>query len=55
VTVLILVGERDVRADQMVCALGDRGMPVFRADLGGFPSSSPSMPSFGTRAGWAGW
>ena len=37
VTVLILAGERDVRADRMVCALGDRGMPVFRADLGWFP------------------
>jgi len=37
VTVLILAGERDVSADRMVCVLGDRGVPVFRADLGWFP------------------
>jgi len=37
VTVLILAGERDVSADLMVRALGDRGVPVFRADLGWFP------------------
>ena len=36
-TVLILAGERDVSADLMVRALGDRGVPVFRADLGWFP------------------
>jgi len=37
VTVLILAGERDVSADRMVRALGDRGVGVFRADLGWFP------------------
>lgn len=36
-TVLILAAERDVSADRMVRALDDRGVPVFRADLGWFP------------------
>jgi len=39
VTVLILAGERDVSADRMVRALGDRGVPVFRADMGWFPET----------------
>ena len=38
-TVLILAGERDVSADRMVRALGDRGVPVFRTDLGWFPET----------------
>ncbi len=36
-TVLILAAELDVNADRMVRALGDRGVPVFRADMGWFP------------------
>lgn len=36
-TVLILAAERDLSADAMVRALGERGVPVFRADVGWFP------------------
>lgn len=36
-TVLILATDIDLSADAMVRALRDRGVPVFRADLGWFP------------------
>lgn len=37
-TVLVLAQERDAPTDRVVRALGERGVPVFRADLRWFPS-----------------
>lgn len=55
-TVLILAGERDVSADRMVRALGDRGVPVFRADLGWFPQQLTLDAELRDAVGgWSGW
>lgn len=37
-TVVILAEERDISADQMVCALRDLDVPVFRVDTARFPA-----------------